>query len=40
MQTASNSTRMKSWVEAKPEDIARELSEVETELARVKAAVN
>jgi tetratricopeptide (TPR) repeat protein len=40
MQALSNSTRMKSWVDAKPGDIARELSELESELARLKAALN
>jgi hypothetical protein len=37
MQAPSNSTRMKSWVNPKAADIARELSEVESELARLKA---
>lgn len=43
MQTPSNSTWMKSTsygVRVKPADIARELSELESELARLKAAVN
>jgi tetratricopeptide (TPR) repeat protein len=40
MQAASNSTQMKSWLNDKPVDIARELREAESELASLKAAVN